>query len=61
MLVAAGPEGDPAAAAPLFGSLNRDALRLLCFAADRRSLAAGERLFARGERGDGGFGSSGTR
>ncbi|KQU21056.1 cyclic nucleotide-binding protein [Methylobacterium sp. Leaf94] len=42
-------------AAPLFGFLGRDALRLLSFAAERRSLAAGERLFARGERGDGGF------
>jgi len=43
------------AAAPLFGSLNRDALRLLCFAADRRSLAAGEVLFERDSPADGGF------
>ncbi|WP_264051246.1 cyclic nucleotide-binding domain-containing protein [Methylobacterium flocculans] len=42
-------------AAPLFGFMDRDALRLLSFAAERRSLAAGERLFARGERADGGF------
>ncbi|MGU3361437.1 cyclic nucleotide-binding domain-containing protein [Methylobacterium sp. M6A4_1b] len=42
-------------AAPLFGFMGRDALRLLSFAAERRSLAAGERLFAQGERGDGGY------
>ncbi|MCJ2084355.1 Crp/Fnr family transcriptional regulator [Methylobacterium sp. J-090] len=43
------------AAAPLFGFLGRDALRLLSFAAERRSLAPGDRLFARGEASDGGF------
>ncbi|WP_336488658.1 cyclic nucleotide-binding domain-containing protein [Methylobacterium nigriterrae] len=43
------------AAAPLFGLMSRDALRLLTFAAERRSLAAGDLLFARGERADGGF------
>ncbi|KQP83063.1 cyclic nucleotide-binding protein [Methylobacterium sp. Leaf113] len=42
-------------AAPLFGFMARDALRLLSFAAERRSLGAGERLFAQGERADGGF------
>ncbi|WP_430911403.1 cyclic nucleotide-binding domain-containing protein [Methylobacterium sp. sgz302541] len=43
------------AAAPLFGSMNRDAQRLLCFAGDRRSLSPGETLFARDEPADGGF------
>ncbi|KAB1075652.1 cyclic nucleotide-binding domain-containing protein [Methylobacterium planeticum] len=43
------------AGAPLFGLMGRDALRLLTFAAERRSLAAGELLFSRGERSDGGF------
>jgi CRP-like cAMP-binding protein len=43
------------AAAPLFGLMGRDALRLLTFAAERRSLAPGDLLFARGERTDGGF------
>ncbi|TXM70656.1 Crp/Fnr family transcriptional regulator [Methylobacterium sp. WL69] len=43
------------AAAPLFGFLGRDALRLLSFAAERRSLAPGDRLFARGDASDGGF------
>ncbi|NEU10752.1 Crp/Fnr family transcriptional regulator [Methylobacterium sp. BTF04] len=42
-------------AAPLFGFLGRDALRLLSFAAERRSLIPGVRLFARDERSDGGF------
>lgn len=42
-------------AAPLFGFLSRDALRLLSFAAERRTLTAGERLFSRGERAEGGF------
>lgn len=41
--------------APLFGFLDRDALRLLTFAAERRDLADGDRLFARGEPADGGF------
>ena len=43
------------AAAPLFGFLHRDALRLLTFAAERRPLADGARLFSRGEPTDGGF------
>lgn len=43
------------AAAPLFGFLDRDALRLLTFAAERRELGDGDRLFARGEPADGGF------
>lgn len=43
------------AAAPLFSHMARDALRLLSFAAERRSLTAGDVLFARDERSDGGF------
>ncbi len=43
------------AAAPVFGFLDRDALRLLSFAAERRELRAGDRLFGRGEPADGGF------
>lgn len=43
------------AAAPLFGSMNRDAQRLLCFAAERRSLALGDTLFERDQPSDGGF------
>ncbi|GJD33581.1 Crp/Fnr family transcriptional regulator [Methylobacterium aerolatum] len=43
------------AAAPVFGHLDRDALRLLSFAAERRDLADGDRLFARGDPADGGF------
>lgn len=43
------------AAAPVFGFLDRDALRLLSFAAERRELAEGDRLFSRGEPADGGF------
>ncbi|MEA1831173.1 cyclic nucleotide-binding domain-containing protein [Methylobacterium durans] len=42
-------------AAPIFGLMGRDALRLLTFAAERRSLASGDLLFARGEAADGGF------
>lgn len=41
--------------APLLGFLGQDVLRLLSFAAERRSLAPGERLFARGEASNGGF------
>ncbi|MCJ2055883.1 Crp/Fnr family transcriptional regulator [Methylobacterium sp. J-048] len=41
--------------APLFGFLDRDALRLLTFAAERRELADGDLLFARGDPADGGF------
>ena len=43
------------AAAPLFGFLPRDALRLLTFAAERRDLSDGDILFARGDPADGGF------
>ncbi|GJE25475.1 Crp/Fnr family transcriptional regulator [Methylobacterium organophilum] len=43
------------AAAPVFEFLDRDALRLLTFAGERRQLAADEVLFARGERSDGGY------
>ncbi|MEL6061535.1 MULTISPECIES: cyclic nucleotide-binding domain-containing protein [unclassified Methylobacterium] len=43
------------AAAPLFGFLDRDALRLLTFAAERRELAEGDLLFSRGDPADGGF------
>ena len=43
------------AAAPLFGSLDWDALRLLTFAAERRELADGDLLFSRGDPADGGF------
>jgi CRP-like cAMP-binding protein len=43
------------AAAPVFELFDRDALRLLSFAGDRRQLEAGERLFARGEPSDGGY------
>ena len=43
------------AAAPVFGFLDRDALRLLTFAAERRELADGDLLFSRGDPADGGF------
>lgn len=43
------------AAAPVFESFGRDALRLLTFAAERRTLAPGDTLFSRGEPADGGF------
>ncbi len=43
------------AGAPLFELLERDALRLLAFAADTQSLAAGEILFSRGDRSDGAY------
>ena len=43
------------AAAPVFEAFGRDALRLLTFAAERRSLAPGDSLFARGEPADGGY------
>ena len=43
------------AGAPLFGFLDRDALRLLTFAAERRELMDGDLLFARGDMADGGF------
>ncbi len=43
------------AAAPVFCCLDRDALRLLTFAAERRELADGDLLFSRGDPADGGF------
>ena len=43
------------AAAPVFDAFGYDALRLLTFAAERRSLAPGETLFAGGEPADGGY------
>ncbi|TXM76710.1 Crp/Fnr family transcriptional regulator [Methylobacterium sp. WL103] len=43
------------AAAPVFEAFGRDALRLLTFAAERRSLEPGETLFSRGDPADGGF------
>lgn len=43
------------AAAPLFGLLGRDALRLLSFAAEHRELVRGEVLFRRGDASDGGY------
>ena len=43
------------AAAPVFERFERDALRLLSFAGDRRQLAPEERLFSRGEPSDGGY------
>ncbi|MEH3118443.1 MAG: Crp/Fnr family transcriptional regulator [Methylorubrum populi] len=43
------------AAAPVFEQFPRDALRLLCFAGERRLLEPGDRLFARGEPSDGGY------
>ena len=41
--------------APLLGLMGRDALRLLAFAAEQRSLQTGEVLFRRGDRSDGGY------
>jgi CRP-like cAMP-binding protein len=43
------------AAAPLFCLLDRDALRLLAFAAENRNLRAGDMLFRKGDRSDGGY------
>lgn len=43
------------ARAPLFGLLERDALRLIAFSAETRRLRAGEVLFLRGDRSDGGY------
>lgn len=40
---------------PLLGLMDRDALRLLAFAAESRSLRAGDVLFRRGEGSDGAF------
>jgi CRP-like cAMP-binding protein len=41
--------------APLFGQLEMDAMRLIAFAAESRALRAGEVLFRKGERADGGY------
>src|SRR4028119_97520 len=41
--------------APLFHLLNRDALRLVAFAAEGRSLRAGDVIFRKGDRSDGGY------
>ncbi|NIX75505.1 cyclic nucleotide-binding domain-containing protein [Microvirga terricola] len=43
------------ASAPLFNLLDRDALRLVAFAAESRNLRAGDTLFRKGDRSDGGF------
>ncbi len=43
------------AAAPVFERFERDALRLLSFAGERRLLDAGDLLFSRGEPSDGGY------
>jgi CRP-like cAMP-binding protein len=41
--------------APLIGGLERDALRLIAFAAEARNLARGAVLFRKGDRSDGGY------
>jgi len=41
--------------APLFNLLDRDALRLVAFASENRMLRAGDTLFRRGDRSDGGY------
>jgi CRP-like cAMP-binding protein len=41
--------------APLFGLMERDALRLLAFAAEHKTLRAGGILFRTGDRSDGGY------
>ena len=41
--------------APLFRLLDRDALRLVAFAAENRILRAGDVLFRKGDRSDGGY------
>jgi len=41
--------------APLFNMLERDALRLVAFAAESRTLRAGDILFRKGDRSDGGY------
>jgi CRP-like cAMP-binding protein len=41
--------------APLFNLLDRDALRLVAFAAENRVLRAGDVLFRKGDRSDGGY------
>lgn len=41
--------------APLFSLLDRDALRLVAFAAESRNLREGDTLFRKGDRSDGGY------
>ncbi|HZH50240.1 MAG TPA: Crp/Fnr family transcriptional regulator [Microvirga sp.] len=41
--------------APLFNLLDRDALRLVAFASENRILRAGDMLFRKGDRSDGGY------
>ena len=41
--------------APLFSLLDRDALRLVAFAAESRQLRAGDMLFRKGDKSDGGY------
>jgi CRP-like cAMP-binding protein len=41
--------------APLFSLLDRDALRLVAFAAEIRTLRGGDTLFRKGDRSDGGY------
>jgi CRP-like cAMP-binding protein len=41
--------------AHLFGQLEMDAMRLIAFAAESRALKAGEVLYRKGERADGGY------
>lgn len=41
--------------APLFNLLERDALRLVAFASESRSLREGDVLFRKGDRSDGGY------
>jgi CRP-like cAMP-binding protein len=41
--------------APLFALLERDALRLVAFASESRTLRAGDVLFRKGDRSDGGY------
>lgn len=43
------------ASAPLFTLLDRDALRLVAFASEARSLREGDVLFRKGDRSDGGY------
>src|SRR4051812_16628610 len=43
------------ARAPLFGLLEMDAIRLIAFAAETRTLKPGEVLFRKGDRADGAF------
>jgi CRP-like cAMP-binding protein len=41
--------------APLFSLLDRDALRLVAFAAESRQMRAGDMLFRKGDQSDGGY------